>query len=91
MIILPIHIIIALSSVAYTTYLLFSPSKLKFYVSYGLVGLTLLSGTILVIITHSPLLSACETGLLYSGIVLSGILAAHRRLAYSEAQPKDDR
>jgi hypothetical protein len=90
MLILPVHIIIALSSVAYTTYLWFAPTKRKFYISYTLIGLTLVSGTILVLATHSPLLSSCETGLLYVGIVLSGVLAAHRRLAHSEASRIDE-
>ena len=86
MLILPVHIVIALSSVAYTTYLFFAPSKLKFYVSYALIGLTLVSGTMLVLASHSPLLSSCVTGLLYVGLVLAGVLAAHRRLVYSESK-----
>lgn len=74
-----LHVLIALSSAAYTTYLYFSPSKRKFYAAYGLIGATLASGTYLVISTHSPLLSSCVTGLIYLGIVLTGLLAAHRK------------
>ena len=75
------HILIALSSVAYTTYLFIAPTKAKFYVSYGLIGLTLGSGTYLVVSTHAPLLSSCEAGLAYIGIVLFGLIAARYRLA----------
>jgi uncharacterized membrane protein len=77
-------VIIALSSVAYTTYLFFTPTKLKFYVSYALIGLTLASGTYLVVSLHTPLLSACETGLIYLSVVLGGLLAAHHRLIASK-------
>jgi hypothetical protein len=79
-----LHVLIALSSVVYTTYLYFAPTRFKLYVSYTLIGSTLASGTYLVISTHSPLLSSCETGLIYLGIVLTGLLAARHRLATSQ-------
>jgi hypothetical protein len=78
--ILLFHVLIALSSLAFTTYLYFRPSKGKFYASYGLIAATLASGTWLVVSTHSPLLSSCITGLIYLGVVLSGVFAAHRKL-----------
>ncbi len=74
-----LHVLIALSSVAYTTYLYFRPSKSKFYAAYGLIGATLASGTYLVVSTHSPLLSSCVTGLVYLGIVSFGVFAASRK------------
>lgn len=76
-----LHVLIALSSVACTTYLYIRPSKRKFYGAYGLIGATLASGTYLVTSTHSPLLSSCVTGLIYLGVVSFGVLAASRRLA----------
>lgn len=76
-----LHVLIALSSVAWTTYLNFAPSRRKFYAAYGLIGATLASGTYLVISTHSPLLSSCVTGLVYLGIVLSGVFVAARKPA----------
>jgi hypothetical protein len=76
-----VHVLIALSSMAYTTYLFISPAKVKFYISYALIGLTLVSGTYLVLSTHSKLLPACEAGLFYLVIVTSGVLAAHRKFA----------
>lgn len=76
-----LHVLIALSSVAYTTYLYFRPTKRKFYAAYGLIGATLASGTYLVISTHSPLLSSCVTGLVYLGIVSAGVFAASQKSA----------
>ncbi|HET7059702.1 MAG TPA: hypothetical protein VFH99_00050 [Candidatus Saccharimonadales bacterium] len=74
-----LHVLIALSSVAWTTHLYFSPTRRKFYAAYGFIGATLASGTYLVISTHSPLLSSCVTGLVYLGVVSSGVFAAHRK------------
>lgn len=76
-----IHVLIALTSIVYTTYAYFQPSKQKLYTGYGLVALTLISGTYLVVSTHSNMFSACETGLFYLGIVSSGLFAAHHKLA----------
>lgn len=76
-----IHVVIAITSIVFTTYLFFAPSKSAFYVSYGLVGLTLGSGTYLVLSAHAPILSSCITGLAYIGIVLFGLAAARHKLA----------
>ena len=74
-----IHVLIALSSVAYTTYLYFSPTDTKFKVSYGLVAATLASGTVLIISTHTNMLQACMSGLFYLTAVSFGlVLAKHR-------------
>jgi hypothetical protein len=81
MTVLIFHICIALISVVYTTYLAVSPGKSKFTAAYGLVGLTVVSGTYLVISTHSPLLQSCVTGLVYLAIAGAGIVAAYYRLA----------
>jgi hypothetical protein len=78
------HIVIALSSIAYSTYLFFSPSKKKLYASYGLVGLTLVSGTYLVISTGAHVLQSCLTGLVYIGVVSTVIVGARYRLAKNE-------
>ena len=85
--VLLLHIIIALSSVAYTTYLFFAPSQTKFYVSYGLVALTIASGTYLVVSTSTPILKVCTTGLIYIAVVSIGIVAAHRRFARANIRP----
>ena len=76
-----IHVLIALASVAFSTYALFAPSYAKLKTSYSLVGLTLASGTYLVISTHSNMLSSCITGLVYLAVVSAIIAVAHRKLA----------
>jgi len=76
-----LHVLVALTSIVYTSYLYFRPSKNKFYASYALVAATLASGTYLVVSTHAPLISACTTGLVYLVIVSSGVFAAHRKFA----------
>lgn len=81
-----LHVLIALGSIAFTTYLYFRPSKRKFYASYGLIAATLGSGTYLVVSTHSPLLSSCMTGLIYLGVVLAGTAAAQQKLQKSIIQ-----
>lgn len=76
------HVIIALTSMAYTTYTFLSPSKSKLFASYSLVALTLASGTYLVLSTHTRLLPACMSGLIYLGVVFSGLILASRKLAH---------
>jgi hypothetical protein len=75
------HIIIALSSIVFSSALFIAPSRKKLYTSYGLVGLTIATGTDLVITTHARLVPSCITGLIYLGIVSIGIVAAHFKLA----------
>lgn len=81
--ILLFHVIIALSSLLYTTYAFLSPSKPKLYTSYSLVALTLASGTYLVLSTHTRLLPSCMTGLIYLGAVSSGLVLVSRKLDHS--------
>lgn len=78
------HVTIALTSLVYTTYAYFNASKNKLRVAYGMVGATLVSGTWLVISTHSNMLHSCETGLIYLGIVSAGLLSVRHKL------PKED-
>ena len=82
------HIIVALSSVAYTTYLFIAPSRRKFYVNYGLVSLTLASGTYLVVSTHARLVASCVTGLAYMTVITAGLLGARYKLAHAKATNK---
>lgn len=78
------HIVIALSSLVMTVFAYVSPSRRKQQVSYSLVGLTLASGTALVIASNSPILSSCLTGLAYLAIVMFGIFMSQRKLASEE-------
>jgi len=76
-----LHILIAVTSVAYATWLYFSPSPAKLRVAYGLVATTVASGVYLVVAAPSHLAQACVTGLVYLGIVSAAILAARHKLA----------
>lgn len=78
--ILILHIIIALTSIAYTTFTYFTPSKNRLRTSWSLVVLTITSGTWLVISTHSALVQSCTTGLVYLAVISTGIIAAQRKL-----------
>jgi hypothetical protein len=80
------HVLIALTSIGFSTYAFFSPSYSKLKASYALVGLTLASGTYLVISTHSNMLQACMTGLFYLTIVSAGLAGARYKLAKQPAQ-----
>jgi hypothetical protein len=82
--VLILHIAVALLSMVASGLAYFKPSHKKLHTSYSLVAATLVSGTYLVISSHSPLLESCLTGLLYLGIVFSGIIAAHYKLASQE-------
>ncbi len=79
--VLLLHILIALASVAYATYVFFQPSKTRLHVSYALVATTLTSGFYLVVSHPAHLMQACLTGLMYLGVVAVFIASAHYQLA----------
>lgn len=76
-----IHVLIAVSSLIYTAYVYLSPSEAKVRASYGLVGLTLASGTFLVLSKPAHMLQACIIGLFYLGIIVLATVAAREKLA----------
>lgn len=75
------HIIIAISSVTYTTLSLIRPSQIKLYISYGLIGATLASGIYLTVANPASMLRTCTTGLVYIVIVTAGVTLARKRLS----------
>jgi hypothetical protein len=75
------HILIAVTSVAYTAYALIMPTRQKIRMSGNLVAATIASGTVLVVGAHANMVQSCITGLLYTGVMLSGIAVARMRLA----------
>lgn len=79
------HIIIALASVAFTTVLFAAPSKRAFFINYLLIGLTVGSGTVLVVADHAAMLQACESGLSYIVIVAALTAVARRRYGAKQA------
>ncbi|HET6622362.1 MAG TPA: hypothetical protein VFG56_00305 [Candidatus Saccharimonadales bacterium] len=79
------HIIIALTSLVFATYLLIRPSQVKLNMNYGLIAATIASGSYLIVTTGQHWLSACLSGLVYSVIAVSLSLAARAKLARQEA------
>lgn len=75
-----IHVLIALTSLAFSGLTFFIPTKTKLRISYALIALTLVSGTYLVVSLNSPLLAACTSGLLYLSVVMVSTVAAHHKL-----------
>jgi hypothetical protein len=75
------HILIAIISLIQASLLVVSPSRRGVQFSYGLIGLTLLSGTFLVFSTQRPLLQTCLAGLGYSIVAVGATVYARRRLA----------
>lgn len=81
---LAVHILVAVAGLACSTAAVVTPSKRKINSTFGLIGLTLISGTFLVIQTHASILHSCIAGLAYSGIASAGALAASRKLVWQE-------
>ncbi len=80
--VLLIHIAIAISSILVAFYTLFSPTKSRLQASYALTGLTLASGSYLVITGQSNLLHACISGLAYLTIAYTAIIAAQKKFNF---------
>lgn len=76
-----LHVLVALTSIAYTTFTFITPSAGRLRASYVFVGLTLASGSYLVVTTPAQMLHACLMGLVYIGLVSIGIAGAYIRLA----------
>ena len=84
--ILLFHILIAITSVLFTGYSYIQPSESRLKASYGLIGLTLGSGTYLVWMMPTHLVQACISGIAYTVIVLAGIALTRRKLAVAKIQ-----
>jgi hypothetical protein len=84
-----LHVLCALVSLVYSSFVYISPSYSRLRISYGLVTLTIISGTYLVISTHSNMLQACLAGLIYLAVVLAGLLSARRKLAIQQNKITD--
>ena len=78
-----IHLICALASIVITGITVFKPSKQRLNLSSIFVAATLATGSYLVIISGSNLLSSCMSGLAYLAVTGAGILAARYRLAHA--------
>lgn len=78
--ILLLHILVALSSLVVTAAAFVSPKQSLLNVSYILVALTVVSGTYIAVMSPAHMVQACVSGLFYTAIVLSGIVAVRRKL-----------
>jgi hypothetical protein len=76
-----IHISIALASVGCATFAFFSPTQQRLIASYALIAATIASGTYLVFATSVSILHTCMSGLTYTAIVTTMVLATQRKLA----------
>ncbi|HSX05838.1 MAG TPA: hypothetical protein VLF69_05185 [Candidatus Saccharimonadales bacterium] len=74
------HIIIALLGIAEATSAVIRPSSVKLKTTGLLLASTIATGTYLVWSTHTSILSACISGLLYIGVVTALSTLAYYRL-----------
>lgn len=76
-----VHILLALASIAFSTFTLVTPSTKKINITYVLTLGMLVSAGLLVVVNHAPLGHTCLTGLAYLGLVAVNIFFSKRRLA----------
>ncbi len=74
------HVLLAVSSIASTTYALLWPSSKKLRVSQALVAGTLVTGTYLTLSNPLHILQTCITGLFYTVGVCVGLWIASKRI-----------
>ena len=75
-----IHIVIELTSLILAAANYARPSSALLKICFGLIGATLLSGSVLTIERHAHLASACISGLLYLAVVSAMLTLSHRKL-----------
>lgn len=80
-----IHVLIALASIAVASFAFFSPSIKKILVSYGLIVATTASGIFLIVTASSNILQSCLVGLAYVTVVSMVTIYAHLRLRQRQA------
>ena len=74
------HILLALSSILFSTYVLFNPSRGKIYSSYSLIASTLTSGVYLTLIHPAHIKQACISGVVYIATMSAIMITVHSRL-----------
>ena len=85
-----IHIIIALVSTALSTITALRPSQRFITANYSLIGMTVASGTVLIVTQSSNVLKSCLVGLIYIAVVLGLSVVAHRRSKLISATDKNE-
>ena len=79
--ILVLHILVALTGLVYSVYLFFRPTKTGVKIVYGLLALTIISGSYLIYTKPAHITQTCIEGLVYIGVMLAGIFVARHKLA----------
>lgn len=79
-----IHVIIAVSSMAIASLAFFHPTIKKLIASYGLIIATVASGTFLLISYPGSILRGCLAGLAYLVVITAATAATHVRLRRAE-------
>jgi hypothetical protein len=75
-----IHVIIALASIAIASFTFFKPTLRRLIVSYGFIIGTVATGSYLLVAFPSHILQSCLMGLAYLTIVTITTIFAHVRL-----------
>lgn len=78
---LSLHILSAVISIVFTTYLLFEPTKRLMAFHYALVAFTLASGTYLLFHAEGHLMETCIMGVAYLVFASWGTVSLRSRLA----------
>lgn len=81
-----LHVLIALSSVAIASFTYFKPTTRRLAVSYGFIIATVGSGTFLILSASSNILKSCLVGLLYVTAVSVVTIATHIRVRKAVAE-----
>jgi hypothetical protein len=79
--ILIFHIFVAISSLIWTGYVYYSPSKLKLNTAYVLTALMLISGFSLILTKPGQMTQTCLEGLTFLALVGYGLVKAKNKLA----------
>lgn len=79
------HVLLALLSLALSTYNYVTPSKTKLITSYLLATGTLASGVVLIVVNNASVLRTCLTGIAFFGVVTVLNEFARKKIAQHEA------
>ncbi|MBX4205507.1 MAG: hypothetical protein KW788_05020 [Candidatus Doudnabacteria bacterium] len=79
--ILPFHIVVAVSSLIWTAVTYFYPSQTKLNAAYTLTALMLVSGFALILSKPAHMTQTCIEGLVFLGVVSYGLVSARHKLA----------
>lgn len=82
--ILLLHIAIAVASLLLAAYSLFSPSRAKLFLNYGMIAATLGTGGYLIVMSPAHMTQGCAVGLFYTLIMIAASVALRRKIAQAE-------